>query len=532
MRKIVVFDSTLRDGAQAADISFSVQDKLRIAQVLDSLGVDRIECGNPGSNPKDLEFFEKLRETPLSHAEPVAFGSTRRRGVCAEDDPNLKALAGAGTPVVAVFGKAWDAQVRRVLRASLAENLRMIRDSVSFLRAAGKEVVFDAEHFFDGYRENPSYALRVLEAAAESGASRLCLCDTRGGSFPDFIAAAVGETAGRFPGLVGIHAHDDGGMAVAGSVMAVEAGAVEVQGTLAGFGERCGNANLAAVIANLQLKRGYSCIPPENMKLLTQAVRAVEDTANVAARPEMPFVGGHAFLHKAGMHVDGVMKDPRAYEHVDPEAVGNVRRFMLSEVSGRSAVLAKARAFFPEIRRDSSEAAQIVAMVKRMEQEGYQFEGADASFELEVRRMLGRSRKFFELEMLSVVDEQRAGLGYSPACATIKVLVNGKREITAAEGDGPVNAIDRALRKALEVFYPEIGGVRLHDYKVRVLDSGAATAARVRVLIETTDGREYWSTVGVAVDIIEASCRALLDSVEYRLMKTRGEKPLPAGTPV
>lgn len=528
MEKIWILDSTLRDGAQAVDISFSVQDKLKIARILDDLEVDYIEAGNPGSNPKDLEFFELLRKNPLKHAKVTAFGSTRRKNIRAEEDANIRALLAAGTECMAIFGKTWDVHVREILRAELSENLRMIQDTVAYLKSKGKEVIFDAEHFFDGFRANPGYALQTLEAAAESGADCLCLCDTNGGSFPDFIYETTRAVAEKFPVRIGIHTHDDGGMAVANSVMAVKAGAIHVQGTLAGFGERCGNANLSTVIANLQLKQNCRCVPPERLKILTGAVHGVEDISNISAHSNMPYVGSHAFMHKGGMHADGVMKNACTFEHVSPETVGNTRKIVLSEVAGRSAVLEKVRQFCPDIEKNSAEASQIMDMVKQMEYQGYQFEGAEASFELEVRRILGMREQFFELEMLNVVDEQASQSRYKPAFATIKVLVGGKPEITAAEGDGPVNAIDRALRKALEVFYPEIGEVRLTDYKVRVLDSEAATAAKVRVLTESTDGRHFWATVGVAVDIIQASCRALLDSMEYKLMYSHQPAAVPA----
>lgn len=519
MKKIFILDSTLRDGAQAGGISFSVQDKFRIAGILDGLGVSYIEAGNPGSNPKDTQLFELLRGSPLKNAKLTAFGSTRRKHTRPEDDQNLRALLEAGTPAVTIFGKSWDSHVREILKTELSENLGMIRDTIVYFKANGREVIFDAEHFFDGYRENPDYALSALKAACESGADCLCLCDTNGGTFPDEICKVTKLVCSRFDVRIGIHAHDDGGMAVANSVMAVGAGAVHVQGTLIGFGERCGNANLSAVIANLQLKKFYDCIPERELVRLTQTAREVAELSNVHIQSNMPYVGSCAFTHKGGMHVDGVMKNSRTFEHVPPSSVGNSRQLLLSEVAGRSAVLEKVRLICPEISRDSDEVSRIVAMVKEMEGRGYQFEGAEPSFELAVRRILGKEIKFFELEKLNVTDEQYSSEQYKPAYATVKIAVGSRHEITAAEGDGPVNAIDSALRKALEVFYPEIGGIRLTDYKVRVLDSQAATAATVRVMIESTDGHEYWNTVGVAVDIIAASCKALTDSIEYKLYK-------------
>lgn len=522
MKKVCIFDSTLRDGAQAKGISFSVQDKLKIAKILDKLHIDYIEAGNPGSNPKDAEFFELMKRNKLKHAKLTAFGSTRRKNVSVEEDANLKALLMAQTDCVSIFGKSWDVHVKEILKAGLSENLRMISETISFLKSNGKEVIFDAEHFFDGYRENPEYAMMTLRAAYESGADSLCLCDTNGGSFPDFIYDTTEAVKAAFPVQIGIHAHDDGGMAVANSIMAVKAGASQVQGTIVGYGERCGNANLSTIIANLQLKKGYDCIPGEKMKLLTETVREVAEISNINMPSNMPYVGDNAFTHKGGMHVDGVMKKASSFEHISPSAVGNTRKILMSEVAGRSAILEKVRTFMPDITKDSDEAAKIINMVKSMEHQGYQFEGADSSFELEVRKILGKHKKFFELQKLNVVEEQTSD-ERKRAVATIKVQVGDQPEITAAEGDGPVNAIDTALRKALEVFYPEIGEIRLTDYKVRVLDSQLATAAKVRVLIESTDGRHDWTTVGVAVDIIQASCKALMDSIEYKLLKSHGQ---------
>lgn len=525
MSKVYLLDSTLRDGAQSVGISFSVQDKIKIARILDELQVDYIEAGNPGSNPKDMEFFELLRQNPLKYAKVTAFGATRKKNIAVEEDVNIKSLLSANTTCVTIFGKSWDIHVTDILRAELAENLAMIRDTVRYLKSKGKEVVYDAEHFFDGYRANPDYALSTLQAAYESGADCLCLCDTNGGSFPDFVQNATRLVKERFPVSIGIHAHDDAGMAAANSVLAVTAGANHVQGTLAGFGERCGNANLSTVLANLQLKLNFDCVPEEALERLTSTVHEVADISNISVGKNMPYVGANAFAHKGGMHVDGVMKNSLTFEHVSPSAVGNNRRVMMSEVAGRSAILEKVKGFYPDIKKDSEEATKIIDMVKQMEHQGYQFEGAEASFELEVRKLLGVRPKFFELQMLSVVDEPQSENQNrkKPSLASIKVLVADKLEITAAEGLGPVNAIDAALRKALEVFYPEIGEIRLTDYKVRVLDSESATAAKVRVLIESTDGHEYWTTVGVAVDIMQASTRALMDSIEFKLLKSQAQ---------
>lgn len=523
MNKVYLLDSTLRDGAQSVGISFSVQDKIKIARILDELQVDYIEAGNPGSNPKDMEFFELLRQHPLKHAKVTAFGATRKKNIAVEDDANIKSLLSANTESVTIFGKSWDIHVTDILRAELSENLAMIRDTIRYLKEQGKEVVYDAEHFFDGYRANPEYALQTLQAAYENGADCLCLCDTNGGSFPDFVQSVTQLVKERFPVAVGIHAHDDSGMAAANSILAVTAGATHVQGTLAGFGERCGNANLSTVLAGLQLKLGYDCVPAEALERLTSTVHEVADISNISVSKNMPYVGANAFAHKGGMHVDGVMKNSLTFEHVSPSLVGNTRRVMMSEVAGRSAILEKVKGFYPDIKKDSEEATRIIDMVKQMEHQGYQFEGAEASFELEVRKLLGVRPKFFELQMLSVVDEPQSEIRKKPSLASIKVLVGEQLEITAAEGLGPVNAIDAALRKALEVFYPEIGEIRLTDYKVRVLDSESATAAKVRVLIESTDGHEYWTTVGVAVDIMQASTRALMDSIEYKLLKSNAQ---------
>ena len=520
MSKVYLLDSTLRDGAQSVGISFSVQDKIKIVRILDDLEVDYIEAGNPGSNPKDMEFFEYLRKNPLKHAKVTAFGATRKKNIAVEEDVNIRSLLSANTTCITIFGKSWDIHVTDILRAELPENLAMIRDTVRYLKEQGKEVVYDAEHFFDGYRANPDYAMSTLEAAYQSGADCLCLCDTNGGSIPDFVQNVTRMVKERFPVAIGIHAHDDSGMAAANSVLAVTAGASHVQGTLVGFGERCGNANLSTVLASLQLKLGYDCVPAEALERLTSTVHEVADISNISVGKNMPYVGANAFAHKGGMHVDGVMKNSSTFEHVAPSSVGNNRRVMMSEVAGRSAILEKVKGFYPDIKRDSDEATLIIDMVKQMEHQGYQFEGAEASFELEVRKLLGVRPKFFELQMLSVVDEPQSEIRKKPSLASIKVLVGERLEITAAEGLGPVNAIDAALRKALEVFYPEIGEIRLTDYKVRVLDSESATAAKVRVLIESTDGHEYWTTVGVAVDIMQASTRALMDSIEFKLLKS------------
>jgi 2-isopropylmalate synthase len=518
MKKIAIYDSTLRDGAQAQGISYSVEDKLKIVEHLDALGVRYIEAGNPGSNPKDLAFFERVRGMKLKHARLIAFGATRKAGIRAEDDANVRSLLAAGTDAVAIFGKSWDYQVTGILRTKLDENLRMIGDTLRYLKRQGKEVIYDAEHFFDGFKANPDYALATLQAAADAGADCLCLCDTNGGTFPEDVFAITQKVVARFRMPIGIHCHNDCEMAVANSVMAVRAGATQVQGTINGIGERCGNANLCAIIPNLQLKLGFECIPPRNMVTLASLARAVSDIANMPLNEKAAYVGADAFAHKGGMHVDAVVKNPISYEHIDPELVGNSRRTLMSEVAGRSTLLMRIRAVDPSIGKDSPETKKIVERLKQLEHEGYHFEAAEQSFELVVRKMLGRYRPFFELVELKVMVNEPA-VDNVNSTAVIKIRVGSETEITAAEGDGPVNALDRAVRKALERFYPSIAEIRLIDYKVRVLDSDRASAAKVRVLIESTDHRENWTTIGVSTDIIDASWQALVDSIEYKLVK-------------
>lgn len=516
-RVIEVLDSTLRDGAQGEGISFSVEDKLAVARLLDELGVPYVEAGNPGSNPKDLEFFRRASELRLKNTRLVAFGSTRRKGVAAEDDANVQALLSADTETVALFGKCWDLHVRDILRTTEEENFAMIADTIAFFKARGKRVVFDAEHFFDGYKANPIFAMKALEAAAGAGADVLALCDTNGGAFPQEVFDITRAVVERFDVAVGIHVHNDGGMAVANTVMAVQAGASHVQGTYLGFGERSGNANLSAIIANLQLKLGCLCIPENNMGLLTPIARSMAETANVRLGRGEPYVGSSAFAHKAGMHADGVLKNSASFEHVDPEAVGNERRFLMSEVAGRTAVLEKIRRFCPDIDKSSPALQDILDELKRMELEGYQYEGADGSFELLVRKCLGRLPGCFGLVYYRITGE-RPHEPEQSAVATLKVRVGDQTKTAAGEGNGPVNALDKALRDALSEFYPSLAHVHLVDYKVRVMDSRQATASKVRVLITSTDGEREWTTVGVAGDVIEASWVALSDSMEYKLL--------------
>ena len=518
MKQLVeIFDSTLRDGAQGEGISFSVEDKLAVARLLDGLGVAYIEAGNPGSNPKDLEFFRRSGELKLQNSRLVAFGSTRRKGIRAEEDANVQALLTANTDAVALFGKCWDLHVRDILQTTEEENFAMIADTVAFFKAKGKRVIFDAEHFFDGYKANPLFAMKALEAAAGAGADVLALCDTNGGAFPGEIADITRAVVERFGPMVGIHTHNDGGMAVANSVMAVLAGATHVQGTYLGFGERSGNANLSTIIPNLQLKLGYACIPQDNMPRLTETARSMAEVANIRLGRGEPYVGSSAFAHKAGMHADGVLKNSATFEHINPDAVGNERRFLMSEVSGRGAVLEKIRRFCPAIQKSSPELKTILDELKRMELEGYQYEGADGSFELLVRKCLGRLTPYFDLVYYRITGE-KPHVPDQSAVATLKVQVGDQSQIAAGEGNGPVNALDKALRSALAGFYPSLANVHLVDYKVRVMDSKQATAARVRVLITSTDGVKEWTTVGVAGDVIEASWAALSDSIEYKLV--------------
>ena len=527
-RRIAVFDSTLRDGAQGEGISFSVGDKLKIVEILDNLGVKYIEAGNPGSNPKDLEFFGLAKGLKLKNSLLAAFGSTRRRDMAAADDENnVRSMLLAETPVVVIFGKSWDFHVTGVLKTTLEENLNMIRDTVAFFKGEGREVIFDAEHFFDGARANEEYAFQTLKAAAEAGADSLVLCDTNGGSFPSEVYDRTAKAVLEFSIPIGIHCHNDDGMAVANSVMAVEAGAAHVQGTLIGIGERCGNANLSTLIPTLQIKRGYACIPDDCLQRLTPTARLVAELSNMQLSSSLPYVGKSAFAHKGGMHIDAVLKDTRTVEHIEPETVGNERRILMSEVSGRSTILAKVRKICPEIDKESRQAKEIVDLLKDMEHKGYQYEGAEPSFELLVRRHLGKYKPFFELEKTTIIEGQSSRDGGTSSSAMIIINVEGERRISAAEGDGPVNALDRALRVALETFYPELRHVHLTDYKVRVLNPEDATAAKVRVWIESTDGADSWTTVGVSTDILEASCRALIDSIEYKLLKNIERKMRP-----
>ena len=519
--KLQIFDSTLRDGAQGANISFSVEDKVKVIEELDKLGVDFIEAGNPYSNPAEMQFFQRIRGMKLKNAQIVAFGSTRRKDVPAAEDANLKSLLAAGTDYVAIFGKSHIRHATDVLKATPEENLEMIYDSVRFLSSQGKQVIFDAEHFFDGYKADEGYAMAALARAAEAGAYCLCLCDTNGGIFPDEAYRITRAVCERFPDvIVAIHCHNDGGLAVADSIEAVKAGAKQVQGTFLGFGERCGNTNLSTVICNLQLKRGYECIPPENLKDVYGCAMAIAETANTAVPDNQPYIGMNAFAHKAGMHADGVLKYSSSFEHIDPAIIGNKRKFLLSEISGKSAIYDKLKSYFPSLDKNGKEMGEIVAALKERALAGYQYEAAEASFVLLVEKILGKYTNSFDLISYKIINEQPAIEG-KVASAIVKIRVNGVTKIAASDGEGPVHAMDLALRAALADFYPEIARISLTDFKVRVLDSAKATAAKVRVLITTADSADSWTTVGVSEDVIEASWIALTDSIDYMLMRRR-----------
>lgn len=519
MSKVILYDTTLRDGSQRANISFTVADKIKIAHRLDAFGFDFIEGGWPGSNPKDEEFFRAMQGKTLQHAKLVAFSSTCRPGARPAEDQTLQMLVSAGTEVVCLFGKSWDYHVTGALGTTLDENLRMIEESVRWLREQGKTVIYDGEHFFDGYRHNPEYALATVQAAERGGAAYLVLCDTNGGNLPEEIARTVRQVREQTRAALGIHTHDDSGLGVANTLAAVHEGAVMVQGTINGYGERCGNANLVTILPNLQLKLGCECVPLDHLAGLADLSHYVAEIANLAPWEAQPFVGRNAFTHKAGVHASAVAKAPRMYEHVPPESVGNERRILVSELAGKSNLTLQVDRFG----LNDTEARALITRIKDLEYEGYSFEGAEASLELLVKRQQHGFRPFFSLEGFRVSMEKR-GEAESYAEATIKVRV-GEREIhTAAAGNGPVNALDNALRKALETVYPALARVKLLDYKVRVLEGSDGTGAKVRVLIESGDGYTTWSTVGVNTNIIDASWQALVDSLEYALLSERSAR--------
>jgi len=522
MTKIFLYDTTLRDGAQSERISFSLEDKIKIAQRLDEFGFDYIEGGWPGSNPKDLNFFRRIKEIPLKKAKIAAFGSTRRAQVTPEDDANLKSLLESETPVVTIFGKTWDLHVIEVLKTTLDNNLKMIYDSVKYLKSHNKEVVYDAEHFFDGFKSDPEYALATLEAAVEGGADWIVLADTNGGTLPWEVEDIIKKVKERIKIPLGIHTHNDSGVAVTNSIIAVKEGITQVQGTINGYGERCGNANLCTIIPILQLKMGYQVIPEEKLAQLTDLAHWVSEVANLPPDPTAPFVGRSSFAHKGGVHVNAVLKNPKSYEHIDPSKVGNKRRFLISELSGTSTIVSKVKELNIDIDRDSPLAKMILEQITHLENEGYYFEGAEASFELLVRHALGQDTKLFDLIGLRVIIEKLGDKGETITEATLKLKIGDNVVHVAADGDGPVHALDQALRKALIEFYPELKNIHLSDFKVRVLNGSTGTAAKVRVLIDSSNSKgDTWSTVGVSTNIIEASWEALVQSIEYGILKMR-----------
>lgn len=517
MKKVEIYDTTLRDGAQAEGIYFSGVSKLEIAKRLDAFGVDIIEGGFAASNPKDMEFFKAVKDEDLRHARIAAFGSTRHADTDPGEDRGIKALMDADTPVVTIFGKSWLLHVLEVLRTTEEENLAMISDTVAYLKENGKEVIYDAEHFYDGYKDSPDYAMATLEAADKAGADCVVPCDTNGGCLPHEIAEITAEVIERVDTRVGVHAHNDGELGVANSIEAVRVGAEHVQGTINGFGERTGNANLTSIIPNLVLKMERECACGKNLHELKGLSEHVCEQTNVRPNKRAPFVGGSAFAHKAGMHVDGVRKNRKSFEHIDPEAVGNERRILMSELSGASNVFLKAVEMGVEIERKSPEVKAILKQLEEMEKEGYEYESADASFKMLIKKVLKSHKHFFDLEGFRVIVEKR-GKGESTISeATVKLRVGEEREFTVGEGDGPVDALNAALRRALLRFYPEISDVVLEDYKVRILDPEEATSAKTQVLIESSDGKERWGTVGVSENIIEASWEALVEGIEYKL---------------
>ncbi len=517
-KRIYTYDTTLRDGTQGEEVSFSAEDKVKIAKRLDAFGIDYIEGGWPGSNPKDMEFFEKIRSVTLKHSKIAAFGSTRRAKNRVEDDANIKAMLDAQTPVVTIFGKTWILHVKEALGITEEENLEMISDSVSYLKKNGKEVVYDAEHFFDGYKTDKTYAIKTLQAAQNAGANVIVLCDTNGGTMPWEVSEIVAEIKKYVTVQLGIHTHNDCELGVANSLAAIQHGAEHVQGTINGYGERTGNANLCSIIPNLQLKMGFEVVGNE-LKKITEVSRYVSELANLKHRKNLAYVGESAFAHKGGVHVSAVMKTPKTYEHIQPELVGNTRRVLVSDLSGKSNVLYKAEELGLQIDDKSPAAQKVVEEIKELEHYGYYFEDAEASFELLVKKQTGELKKLFELERFKISIHKDSEDKEARSEALIKVRVGDETEITAAEGNGPVNALDKALRKALERFYPQLKEIHLTDYKVRVLDSKNATAAKVRVLIETKNGNSSWNTVGVSPDVVEASWIALVDSITYHLLK-------------
>jgi 2-isopropylmalate synthase len=520
MESILVYDTTLRDGSQGEKITFSAEDKVRIAQKLDDVGIHYIEGGWPGSNPTDTEFFKLAKEISFKCGRLTAFGSTRKPNTPCDKDPNLCALVQSETPAVTIFGKTWDLHVKKVMANTLKENLTMIYESTAYLHSQGREVIYDAEHFFDGYKDNPKYALKTIDAAVSGGAEFIVLCDTNGGTLSFEIEEIIETVRKKIPVRLGIHAHNDCGLAVANTLTAARLGAVMVQGTVNGYGERCGNADLTSVIPNLQLKMGLSCMEDQNLRRLTELSRYVSEVANMTPFNGRPFVGASAFAHKGGIHVNAIMKTPKAYEHMEPEATGNERRVLMSDLCGKSNVDYKARELGITLGGNGFDSRRIATEIKRMEHDGYQFDAAEGSFELLLKRLTGQFRPLFYLESFRVAIEKDRDAPCK-AYATIKISVGDEQEITAAEGKGPVSALDNALRKALNKFFPvDLERMHLVDFKVRVIEGREGTSARVKVFIDSRDQERVWSTVGVSSDIIEASWQALEDSFQYKLSKT------------
>lgn len=534
--RIEVYDTTLRDGSQGEGISFSVEDKVKIALRLDAFGVDVIEGGWPGSNPKDVDFYDRMRGETLRNARLAAFGMVRRPHRLASDDALLRQLLDAETPVITVVGKSWDFQVIHALKIDLDENLRMIEDTIAFLKAEGRTVYYDAEHFFDGYFENPAYSTACLRAAANGGVDVNVLCDTNGGTLPHQILSTVADIVREMPTVrVGIHTHNDGECGVANSIVAVQAGATQVQGTVNGYGERTGNANLMSILPALSIKLGYEVLRPSSLATLTDLSAYVDEISNVGARPNAAYVGRSAFAHKAGLHVDGIRKHPKTYEHIDPELVGNERRILVSELSGGSTMLDKAEKYGVSLAKGSAESKAVLGAVADLEHQGYSFEGAEASFELLLKRTLGLYEPLFKLKGYRVIVERRGDDAQPITEATLKIEVGGVEHMTVSEGDGPVNALDGALRKALATFYPQLSNITLTDFKVRVINQAEGTAAKVRTIVESHEhvagsgSRRSWSTVGVSENVIEASWRALVESIEYGLLTSAATTTVPSG---
>ncbi len=519
MKRVKIYDTTLRDGTQGEDLSLSVNDKLRIAEKLDDLGIHYIEGGWPGSNPKDMEFFKEVRSLNLKRAKIASFGSTCRPDKNPEDDLNIKYLLYSHTPVVTIVGKSWDFHVKDALGIELEKNLDMIFSSIKYLKERVDEVFFDAEHFFDGFKENKDYAINTLVAAKDAGCDCVVLCDTNGGALLFEIEEVIKEVKEKIDVPFGIHTHNDCGIAVANTLLAVSLGADHVQGTINGYGERCGNADLCSVIPNLKLKMGIDCIDLSDLKKLKDISRFVAEIANLNPNKHAPYVGESAFAHKGGVHVSAIRRDPRTYEHIKPELVGNHQRVLISDLSGKSNILYKAREYGVELFANDPKTQEILKILKELEHQGFQFEGAEASFEILMKKAINQKKDYFELLGFRVISEKRREDEQPLSEATIMVKVGDRVEHTAACGNGPVNALDNALRKALEKFYPTLSKMKLSDYKVRVLSDGRGTAAKVRVLIESKDDRDSWGTVGVSENIIEASWQALVDSIEYKLMK-------------